>query len=161
MDYPPFLQENLDLYVLWFFKNRNSIKKGSSHYVKGIFNIIRNGYTFLHKGGEWILYFFVVSVKFLFISSLFYARWLVDLFCSEQLAMFFFIELAIYECIWNSLTSYCLMIKMRQKWDRSNNLLSWSYIMFWKTTVKKLCSIDIIIKGELNPKIVFVKLLKK
>ena len=33
--------------------------------------------------------------------------------------------------------------------------------MFWKTTVKKLYSIDIIIKGELNPKIVFVKLLKK
>ena len=113
IDYPPFLQENLDLYVLWFFKNRNSIKKGSSHYVKGIFNIIRNGYTFLHKGGEWILYFFVVSVKFLVILSLFYARWLVDLFCSEQLAMFFFTELAIYECIWNSLTSYCLMIKVR------------------------------------------------
>ena len=48
--------------------------------------------------------------------------------------------------------------------------------MFWKTTVKRLYSIDIlcllsnsfvntvfniIIKGELNPKIVFVKLLQK
>ena len=96
-----------------FSKIPTPLKKGSSHYVKGIFNIIRNGYTFLHKGGEWILYFFVVSVKFLFILSLFYARWLVDLFCSEQLAMFFFTELAIYECIWNSLTCYCLMIKVR------------------------------------------------